>query len=31
MYLRATKRRHQDGTEVEYFQLAHTVRHPRSG
>lgn len=31
MYLRSTKRRNQDGTEVEYFQLAHNVRNPRTG
>lgn len=31
MYLRTTKRRNQDGTEVEYFQLAHNVRNPRTG
>jgi len=31
MYLRTTKRRHQDGTEVAYVQLAHNVRHLRSG
>jgi len=31
MYLRSSKRRNQDGTEVEYFQLAHNVRNPRTG
>jgi hypothetical protein len=28
MYLRSTKRKNKDGSEVEYFQLAHNERHP---
>lgn len=31
MYLRVTKRRNQDGSVVAYYQLAHNVRHPRTG
>jgi transposase len=31
MYLRTTKRKNQDGTEVVYYQLAHNVRHPSTG
>ena len=30
MYLRTTKRKNKDGTEVEYYQLAHNERHPVS-
>lgn len=30
MYLRTTKRRNKDGSTVEYYQLAHNVRHPDS-
>jgi transposase len=28
MYLRTTKRKNKDGSEVEYYQLAHNERHP---
>lgn len=28
MYLRKTKRKNKDGSVVEYYQLAHNVRHP---
>ncbi|RLB74939.1 MAG: IS1634 family transposase [Deltaproteobacteria bacterium] len=28
MYLRKTKRKNKDGSEVEYYQLAHNERHP---
>jgi hypothetical protein len=28
MYLRSTKRKNQDGSVVEYYQLAHNQRHP---
>lgn len=31
MYLRTTKRKNKDGSVVEYFQLAHNVRHADSG
>ena len=31
MYLRMTKRKNRDGTEVVYYQLAHNVRHPTTG
>jgi hypothetical protein len=31
MYLRETKRRRKDGSEVRYLQLAHNVRHPETG
>ena len=31
MYLRTTKRRNADGSEVVYYQLAHNVRHPKTG
>ena len=31
MYLRSTKRRNADGSIVEYYQLAHNVRHPDTG
>jgi transposase len=31
MYLRTTKRKNRDGSIVEYFQLAHNVRHAESG
>jgi len=31
MYLRTTRRRNRDGSTVEYYQLAHNVRHPDSG
>jgi hypothetical protein len=30
MYLRTTKRQNQDGSVVEYYQLAHNVRHPET-
>ena len=30
MYLRTTKRQNQDGTVVEYYQLAHNFRHPET-
>ena len=30
MYLRATKRHNQDGSVVEYFQLAHNIRNPKT-
>ena len=28
MYLRTTKRKNKDGSEVKYYQLAHNERHP---
>jgi hypothetical protein len=31
MYLRTIQRRNKDGSVVRYVQLAHNVRHPRSG
>lgn len=31
MYLRTTKRKNQDGTVIEYYQLAHNERHPETG
>ena len=31
MYLRTTKRKNRDGSVVEYFQLAHNVRHAETG
>lgn len=31
MYLRTTRRRNRDGSEIEYYQLAHNVRHPETG
>ena len=31
MYLRTTKRKNRDGSIVEYFQLAHNVRHAETG
>jgi len=31
MYLRTTRRKNKDGSVVEYFQLAHNVRHERTG
>ena len=31
MYLRTTKRKNRDGSVVEYYQLAHNVRHAESG
>jgi hypothetical protein len=31
MYLRTTRRKNRDGSEVVYYQLAHNVRHPESG
>ncbi len=31
MYLRSTKRRNRDGSVVEYLQLAHNVRNPKTG
>ena len=30
MYLRSTKRKNKDGSTVEYYQLAHNERHPRT-
>ena len=30
MYLRTTKRKNKDGSEVTYFQLAHNERHPKT-
>ena len=30
MYLRTTKRKNKDGSEVTYYQLAHNERHPRT-
>jgi hypothetical protein len=30
MYLRTIKRKNKDGTVVEYLQLAHNIRHPKS-
>jgi hypothetical protein len=30
MYLRTTRRTNKDGTVVEYLQLAHNIRHPKS-
>ena len=30
MYLRSTKRKNKDGSCVEYYQLAHNERHPRT-
>ena len=31
MYLRTTRRKNRDGSEVVYYQLAHNTRHPDSG
>ena len=31
MYLRTTKRKNSDGSVVEYYQLAHNVRHAKTG
>jgi transposase len=31
MYLRTTKRKNTDGSVVEYYQLAHNVRHAKTG
>jgi len=31
MYLRTTKRKNKDGSTVEYYQLAHNERHPKTG
>jgi len=31
MYLRTTKRKNKDGSEIQYFQLAHNFRDPDSG
>lgn len=31
MYLRTTRRKNRNGSEVVYYQLAHNVRHPESG
>ena len=31
MYLRTTKRKNRDGSEVVYYQLAHNVRYPNMG
>jgi len=31
MYVRTIKRKNKDGSEVEYVQLAHNVRHPEKG
>ena len=31
MYLRTTRRKNRDGSEVVYYQLAHNARHPESG
>ena len=31
MYLRTTKRKNRDGSVVEYYQLAHNVRHEQTG
>ena len=31
MYIRTIKRKNKDGSEVEYVQLAHNVRHPDKG
>lgn len=31
MYLRTTRRKNKDGSVVEYFQLAHNVRHSETG
>jgi len=31
MYLRTTKRKNRDGSVVEYYQLAHNVRHAETG
>ena len=30
MYLRTTKRKNKDGSEVLYYQLAHNERHPET-
>ncbi len=30
MYLRSTKRKNKDGSSVEYYQLAHNERHPKT-
>ena len=30
MYLRTTKRKNKDGSEVAYYQLAHNERHPET-
>jgi len=31
MYVRTIKRKNKDGSEVEYVQLAHNIRHPEKG
>src|SRR5208337_2793550 len=31
MYLRTTRRKNRDGSVVEYYQLAHNVRHSETG
>ncbi len=31
MYLRTTKRKNRDGSVVQYYQLAHNKRHPKTG
>jgi hypothetical protein len=31
MYLRTTRRKNKDGSVVEYYQLAHTLRHAETG
>jgi len=31
MYLRTTRRKNQDGSVTEYYQLAHNERHPKTG
>lgn len=31
MYLRTTRRKNRDGSRVDYYQLAHNVRHPDTG
>jgi hypothetical protein len=31
MYLRTTRRKNKDGSVVEYYQLAHNVRHAETG
>jgi hypothetical protein len=31
MYLRTTRRKNRDGSEVVYYPLAHNTRHPDSG
>jgi hypothetical protein len=31
MYLRTTRRKNKDGSVVEYYQLAHNLRHAETG